>query len=186
MQQQKNATKRFRLRVTADRAKSYHNKDDYIILTPHALCRALDNAYWKPGMRWVIDRIYMNAPILEGFYNGEEVLLNIDYIVDARIIVDAKHEREARRYYEQAFKNISARKYHKRPYFGNRDWHATIDIYDKFYIKPAYGDEIIDFGKMFYGYLDYGTPNQTEIYFRCEIKHGVIDVARSQKFKIVK
>jgi len=183
MQTQKNATKIFRLRITAPKAKSYHKEYNYDILTPHAICRALDNAYWKPGMHWVVDKIYLNAPIKKEYRDGEEILVDVDYIIDAHIAVDIAHKRESRRYYEQAFRNISNRSYFKPPYFGNPAWHATIDIYDKFYIMPTYRNEDIDLGQIFYGFLNFGERGQTEIYFRCVIDSGVIDLRKCQKFK---
>lgn len=35
----------------------------YDVITPSAARGILEAVYWHPGMRWVIDRIYVNAPI---------------------------------------------------------------------------------------------------------------------------
>ena len=35
----------------------------YDVITPSAARGILEAVYWHPGMRWVIDRIYVNKPI---------------------------------------------------------------------------------------------------------------------------
>ena len=53
----------------------------YDVMTPSAARGILEAIYWHPGMRWVIDRIYVNKPIQFTSVRRNEVKNNTSKVI---------------------------------------------------------------------------------------------------------
>ena len=165
----------------------------YDVMTPSAARGILEAIYWHPGLRWKIDRIYVNKPIrftsvrrnevkskalaskVFEVYNGAEKPLYIstkqDIVQRASVILtDVEYVIEAH------FEMTRGECYHM-PYFGCREFPAHFALCGEEKIHTAYENvEEKDMGLMLFG-MDYSDPENIEpMFFRAVMRKGVIDL----------
>lgn len=173
----------------------------YDVITPSAARGLLEAIYWHPGMKWVIDRIFVLHPIRfqnirrnevksvassrKPFINAKDdiqqrasmILVNVKYIIEAHFELT---EKAAPSDNEGKFTDIIHRRlergqiYHQ-PCFGCREFPAFFREWDGRPIRTAYEGER-DLGYMLYD-MDYtDRENIQPMFFRAVMRDGVIDL----------
>ena len=162
----------------------------YDVITPSAARGILEAIYWHPGMRWVIDKIYVKKPIqftsvrrnevkskvsannVLPVYNGKGKPLYIsskaDIVQRASLLL---------RNVEYVMRRLKRGECFHTPYFGCREFPVKFCLCEEDEIETAYEDEAEkDLGFMLYD-MDYtDLKNIRPMFFRAIMKKGVIDV----------
>ena len=174
----------------------------YDAMTPSAARGILEAVYWHPGMKWVIDRIYVVKPIqftsirrnevkskisannVLSAYNGALKPLYISSKAEivqraSLLLCDVEYVIEDN---PGKFKDIIMRRlrrgecYHT-PYFGCREFPVNFCLCEEDAIVTAYdGVEEKDLGYMLFD-MDYSDrANIQPMFFRAVMKNGVLDL----------
>ena len=134
----------------------------YDVMTPSAARGLLDSLYWHPGLRWVIDRIHVCAPIR---------FTNIRDMTDAAAPGD-----NPGKFQDMIKRRLEKGQCYSMPYFGTREFPAQFRRCTEL---PPCPDELKgtrDLGWMLWD-LDYSDPADiTPKFFRASLVDGVMTV----------
>ena len=174
----------------------------YDVITPSAARGILEAIYWHPGLRWVIDKIYVNKPIrftsvrrnevkskvsannVLQVYNGADKLLYINTkegIVQRASLILCNVEYVIEAHFEMTDKANSTDNPGKfqdiMPCFGCREFPANFALWEEEKCDSYYENvPEKDLGFMLYD-MDYTDPDHIEpMFFRAVMKHGIIDL----------
>ena len=152
----------------------------YDVITPSAARGILEAVYWHPGMKWVIDKIYVRKPIQFTSIRRNEVKSKILASSVLNVMNDmTDHASDCDN--PGKFKDIIMRRlrrgecYHT-PYFGCREFPAKFELYESDDVTTEYKGMERELGYMFYDF-DYSNPEDIQpLFFRAVLKDGVLDV----------
>lgn len=192
----------------------------YDVMTPSAARGLLESIYWHPGMRWMIDKIYVLNPIrftnirrnevkskisarnVSSVMNGGTapllistaddiqqraamVLRDVHYVIEAHFEMTEKASPGDN---EGKFSDIMRRRLEKgqcyhQPCFGCREFPAQFRKWEGGEITTAGLNSDVDLGFMLFD-MDYSdSRNITPMFFRAQLKKGVLDVRDCEVFR---
>ena len=173
----------------------------YDVITPSAARGLLEAIYWHPGMKWVIDRIFVLPPIRfqnirrnevksvasgrKPFINAKDdiqqrasmILVNVKYVIEAHfeLTEKASPSDNAGKFTDIIRRRLERGQAYHQPCFGCREFPAFFREWDGRPIRTAYEGER-DLGYMLYD-MDYtDRENIRPMFFRAVMKDGVIDL----------
>lgn len=146
----------------------------YDVMTPSAARGLLESIYWHPGLRWVIDRIHVCAPIRFTNIRRNEVKDVISAHFD---MTDAAAPGDNPGKFQDIIKRrLEKGQCYSMPYFGTREFPAQFRRCTEL---PPCPDELKgtrDLGWMLWD-LDYSDPADiTPKFFRASLIDGVMTV----------
>jgi CRISPR-associated protein Cas5d len=188
----------------------------YDVITPSAARGIIEAIYWKPAIRWVIDKIHVLTEIEftnirrnevsdkastdkalqimrgsnEPFYlaatdrrqqRASMVLKDVDYVIQAHF--DLVPEKAGAEGTEEKHYNIILRRLRKGQYFsspclGTREFGAKVELIEDGVIPKGELKGTRDLGWMLYD-MDFSNPQDiTPMFFKAEMRDGVIDLAQ--------
>lgn len=174
----------------------------YDVMTPSAARGLLEAIYWHPGMKWVIDRIHVCAPIRFTNIRRNEVkdiasprkpyLVTSDSIQqraamvlrDVRYVIDAHFEMTVRanptdnpgKFQDIMRRRLEKGQFYHQPCFGVREFPAHFKPCTQLPPGPEELKGEKDLGWMLLD-MDYSAPeNITPRFFRAVLHDGVLDV----------
>lgn len=193
----------------------------YDVMTPSAARGILEAIYWHPGMKWIIDKIYVLSPIKFTNVRRNEVkskvnvrsvekamqdktvgdlyintktdiqqraaliLKDVHYVIEAHFEITANANKTDN---PGKFQDIIRRRVIKgqcfhEPYFGCREFPVKFRLYEFDSIPTAISEECKDLGYMLYD-MDYSNPEDIKpMFFRAELKRGVLNLANCEVLK---
>lgn len=146
----------------------------YDVMTPSAARGILEALYWKPAIRWVVDRIHVMKPIRfenirrnevkkkasrnRVLYSSEEraqraalLLKDVEYIIEAHFVMTDKRgpEDSPEKHYNITLRRARQGQCFHRPYFGNREFPVHFELLegDEVPVSPVHHGET-DLGYM--------------------------------------
>ena len=173
----------------------------YDVITPSAARGLLEAIYWHPGMKWVIDRIFVLHPIRfqtirrnevksvasgrKPFINAKDdiqqrasmILVNVKYVIEAHfeLTEKASPSDNAGKFTDIIRRRLERGQAYHQPCFGCREFPAFFREWDGRPIRTAYEGER-DLGYMLYD-MDYtDRENILPMFFRAVMRDGVIDL----------
>jgi len=173
----------------------------YDVITPSAARGLLEAIYWHPGMKWVIDRIFVLHPIRfqnirrnevksvasgrKPFINAKDdiqqrasmILVNVKYVIEAHfeLTEKASPSDNAGKFTDIIRRRLERGQAYHQPCFGCREFPAFFREWDGRPIRTAYKGER-DLGYMLYD-MDYtDRENIRPMFFRPVMRDGVIDL----------
>ena len=177
----------------------------YDVITPSAARGLIEAVYWKPAIRWKIDRIQVCNPIRFTNIRRNEVASKISassvrsainnsaeiqqrasmVLYDVRYVIDAHFELTDKvgptdtkeKHYAIACRRLREGQCYHQPCFGCREFPAHFRLFEGEFVATYYQNEPEkDLGFMLYD-MDYSDPeNIYPTFFRAVMKNGVIDV----------
>ena len=114
-------------------------------MTPPAARGIIEAIYWKPAIKYIIDKIYVLNPIeyAEVTIDNRKltVLKDVRYVIKAHFdLTERAHEKMTeQRYYARLMANINAGQFHHQPYFGYREFPVSFRymLYDMDFSDPT-------------------------------------------------
>lgn len=175
-------------------------KFTYPVITPSAARGILESVYWKPEMRWVIDKIKVMkkvvyetikingtvSPALQKINNFKPIstvddrrqynmtcLKNVEYIIYAHIeLTEKETSHPLKKHEEIAYRRLSKGQKHNDAYLGFREFPASVELITEKEIGESESEDFV-IGPMLYD-IDY-TCGKSILYVP-EMKDGVIIV----------
>ncbi len=175
----------------------------YDVITPSAARGIIEAIYWKPSIRWVIDRIHVLRPIeftnirrnevsekmseKKAYIATNEVrqiraamvLKNVDYVIEAHFEIVPEKAGESdtiEKHYNMVLRRLRKGQYYSPPCLGTREFGARVDIIEDGQIPASPLSGVRDLGWMLYD-IDFSNPqNITPRFFKAEMQDGVIDL----------
>lgn len=177
-------------------------KFTYPVITPAAAKGILESVYWKPEMKWVIDKIKIMkrvvyetikingtiSPAIQKINNFRPIfaaddrrqynmtcLKNVEYIICAHIELTEKElSHPLRKHEEIAYRRLSKGQKYNDAYLGFREFPANVELVTEEEIGESESEDFI-IGPMLYG-VDY--VRGESILYVPEMKNGIIIVPR--------
>lgn len=174
----------------------------YDVMTPSAARGVLDAIHWKPGLRWVVDRIHVLREIrFENIRRNEvagtaserrtrifadeerqqraaTLLRDVAYVIDAHFVLsDGSPDAEAK--HLSMFNRRAARgQCFHRPYLGTREFPADFELVTGDVPKSKLPESQLDreLGLMLLD-IDY-QHDMTPKFFRARLREGVLEVPK--------
>ncbi|MCX6066278.1 MAG: type I-C CRISPR-associated protein Cas5c [Chloroflexi bacterium] len=176
----------------------------YEVITPSAARGIIEAVYWKPAIRWVIDKIHVlneieftnvrrnevsskaseNKPYISAVEDRQQraamVLRNVDYIIEAHFEMTSKagaDDTEAK-HYNMVLRRLREGQHFHAPCLGTREFGAKVEIIEEGQPLPEslLGDR--DLGWMLYD-LDFSNPRDIQPkFFKAELREGVLDLTK--------
>ncbi|SOB80724.1 CRISPR-associated protein, Cas5d family [Sphingomonas guangdongensis] len=183
-------SKPFTLRVTGERAffprpEFRLDRVSFDVITPRAARGIFDAIHWRPSIRWTVERIRINAPIVRrtlhqgagGGAGRTVILVDVDYSIDARLtLLSGRSETETLAEHAAMF----ARRTRKpRPgtklYLGRPDFIAQVEAVgsDDSACAP-YGAKELDLGWLPFDHSYDDDSGQA--YFHAVARAGAIEI----------
>lgn len=185
----------------------------YDVMTPSAARGLLEAVYWKPAIRWHIDKIHVLKPIrftnvrrnevnskmshsnarqallgkeaVKPIYTSADIqqraaliLRDVRYVIEAHFTLTEKAgpTDTPEKHYNIVLRRLCEGRCFHQPCFGCREFPAHFRLLEEGEEIAAI-DESRDLGYMLYD-MDYSNPNEiTPLFFRAELKNGVMPVA---------
>lgn len=173
----------------------------YDVITPSAARGIIEAIYWKPSIRWVIDKIHvlneieftnirrnevsdkasMGKPYIVATEARQQraamVLRNVDYVIEAHFEMTDKaggDDTEAK-HYNIALRRLREGQHFHAPCLGTREFGAKVEIIEDDNIpKSLLGDR--DLGWMLYD-LDFANARDIQPqFFKAELRNGILDL----------
>jgi CRISPR-associated protein Cas5d len=174
----------------------------YEVITPSAARGIIEAVYWKPAIRWVIDKIHVlkeieftnvrrnevsdKASIGKPYIVVTEarqqraamVLRNVDYIIEAHFEMTEKAgsgDSQAK-HYNIVLRRLREGQHFHAPCLGTREFGAKVELIEEGQALPQspLGDR--DLGWMLYD-LDFSNPRDIQPqFFKAELRQGVLDL----------
>ncbi|MCX7846999.1 MAG: type I-C CRISPR-associated protein Cas5c [bacterium] len=171
----------------------------YDVITPSAARGILEAIYWKPQIRWKIDRLHVMKPIQFTSVRRNElgciatlasphiyiedhrqqraalILKDVEYIIEAHFELlggddpPAKHK-------EMFDRRATKGQYYHHPYLGCREFPAEFALLDSIPPSPLHGER--DLGWMLYD-IDFA-HNNTALFFHAIMRNGIIDLTTAE------
>lgn len=174
----------------------------YDIITPSAARGIIEAIYWKPAIRWVIDKIHVmneieftnirrnevsvkadtNKPFIASTENRQQraalILKNVDYIIETHFELTDKASSEdtKEKHYNIALRRLRKGQFHHAPCLGTREFGAKVEFIEEGAIIPKslIGDR--ELGWMLYD-LDFSDENDIKPqFFKASLKNGILDL----------
>lgn len=174
----------------------------YEVITPSAARGIIEAVYWKPAIRWVIDKIHvlneieftnvrrnevsdkasMGKPYIVVTEARQQraamVLRNVDYIIEAHFAMTPKAgpEDTKAKHYNMALRRLREGQHFHAPCLGTREFGAKVELIEEGQPLPQspLGDR--DLGWMLYD-LDFSNPRDIQPkFFKAELRQGVLDL----------
>ncbi len=176
----------------------------YEVITPSAARGIIEAIYWKPAIRWVIDKIHVLNPIEFTNIRRNEVsekasprvpylvapeirqqraallLKNVDYVIEAHFVLTDKAASEdtEEKHYNIALRRLRKGQYFHAPCLGTREFGARVEFIEGFQSIPKSPLGDMDLGWMLYD-LDFSNARDIRpVFFKAELKNGVLDLGR--------
>lgn len=187
--------------------KTGGERHSYSVPTYDALRGVLESCYWKPTIRWVIDRVRVMAPITKESvslrlpkYTSNQAdrsyntyLTNVAYQVEAHIewadIAGYEGDRNYIKHLTIAERSI-ARGGRFDVYLGGRECQAYVEPCEFGSGQSAYDHTpIVDFGLMYHGYTYPNMCGEPALYARfwnAVMKNGIITFPAPEECEIVR
>ncbi|MFT3874264.1 MAG: type I-C CRISPR-associated protein Cas5c [Nocardioides sp.] len=175
----------------------------YPLMTPTAAIGLLSTVFWKPEIRWVIERIDVLAPVRwtnlrrnevavpitrdavkQGYLDADKhvqqrmttMLRDVRYRIHAHVWVHPEaRDQDAAKWREQFRRRVDHGQTFRTPYLGMREFHADIEPVDD--TAPVKWDE--DLGIMLHSITyDERTGKETYDWFDARVENGVMHVPR--------
>ncbi len=174
----------------------------YEVITPSAARGIIEAVYWKPAIRWVIDKIHvlneieftnvrrnevsdkasLGKPYIVVTESRQQraamVLRNVDYIIEAHFEMTEKagpDDTDAK-HYNIALRRLREGQHFHAPCLGTREFGAKVEFIEEGQPLPqsSLGDR--DLGWMLYD-LDFSNPRDIQPqFFKAELRQGVLDL----------
>lgn len=179
----------------------------YDVITPSAARGIIEAVYWKPAIRWVIDKIHVLREIeftnvrrnevsekmseKKGYLAANEarqqraamILRNVDYIIEAHFEINpekAGAEDTVEKHYNIALRRLRKGQYYSAPCLGTREFGASIELIENGEVPRSPLTGTTDLGWMLYD-LDFSDPKDIKPkFFKAEMKDGVIDLSQAR------
>jgi CRISPR-associated protein Cas5d len=174
----------------------------YDMITPSAARGIIEAVYWKPAIRWVIDRIHvLREPEFTNIRRNEVsekasprvayidstasrqqraalVLKNVDYVIEAHFdLVAGKTgpEDTVEKHYNVALRRLRKGQFFSAPCLGTREFAAQVELVEGDPpLSPLTGAR--DLGWMLYD-LDFADPQDIRPqFFKAELREGILDL----------
>jgi CRISPR-associated protein Cas5d len=176
----------------------------YEVITPSAARGIIEAVYWKPAIRWVIDKIHVlneieftnvrrnevseKASTGKPYISATEarqqraamVLRDVDYIIEAHFEMTDKagaDDTEAK-HYNIVLRRLREGQHFHAPCLGTREFGAKVEFIEEGQPLPQspLGDR--DLGWMLYD-LDFSNPRDIQPrFFKAELREGVLDLRK--------
>ncbi len=155
----------------------------YEVMTPPAARGIIEAIYWKPAIRYTIDKIYVLNPIAyaDRMIGNRKltVLKDVHYIIQAHFDLLEHDDRAetAQKHYAILMRNINMGRFHRKPYFGYREFPVSFRPWKTGEeINTAYPKEMKDLGYMLYD-MDFTDPAEIRpMIFKAVLKNGVLNL----------
>lgn len=175
----------------------------YEVITPSAARGIIEAVYWKPAIRWVIDKIHVlneieftnvrrnevsskaseGKPYISATDDRQQraamVLRNVDYIIEAHFDpVDAKWgERDSvEGHYNIILRRLREGQHFHAPCLGTREFPARVELIEEGQPLPKSDLGNRDLGWMLHD-LDFSNPRDIQPkFFKAEMREGVLDL----------
>lgn len=179
----------------------------YEVITPSAARGIIEAVYWKPAIRWIIDRIHVLNEIeftnirrnevsekmsaIKPYLAANEVrqqraamvLKNVDYVIEAHFeMVPEKTgpDDTKEKHYNMILRRLRKGQYFSSPCLGTREFDAQLELVEAGQIPASKLTGIKDLGWMLYD-LDFSNPDDiVPKFFKAEMRDGVIDLIKVQ------
>ena len=174
----------------------------YEVITPSAARGIIEAVYWKPAIRWVIDKIHVlneieftnirRNEVSEKASTGKPyisatdarqqraamVLRNVDYILEAHFELTARAgvEDTVAKHYNIILRHLRTGQQFHAPCLGTREFGAKVEIIEEGQTFPKSQLGNRDLGWMLYD-LDFSNPSDIQPrFFKAELRDGVLDL----------
>lgn len=173
----------------------------YDVMTPSAARGILEAIYWKPAIKWIIDKIHVIKPIkfknirrnelkskmserTGGVFIEDDrtqrasvVLTDVEYIIEAHFEITGKDDNDPVKHKEMFDRRAKKGQCFHHPYFGCREFPVSFELLEKDIPKSKIKGET-DLAYMLYD-IDFANNMQAK-FFKAKMKDGVIDLASEQ------
>ena len=174
----------------------------YDIITPSAARGIIEAIYWKPAIRWVIDKIHVlkeieftnirrnevsekaseNKPYLVATEIRQQraalVLRNVEYIIEAHFEMTDKAGAEdtVEKHYNIILRRLRKGQHFHAPCLGTREFGAKVELLEDGTEIPRSPLGNVDLGWMLYD-LDFSDSEDIKPkFFKASLKNGVLDL----------
>jgi len=174
----------------------------YDIITPSAARGIIEAVYWKPAIRWVIDKIHVLKPIeftnirrnevsekaseRKPFLVAPEirqqraalVLKNVDYIIEAHFdLTDKAGEEDTKeKHYNIILRRLRKGQHFHAPCLGTREFGAKVELIEDGDPIPQSPLGDVELGWMLHD-LDFSNSEDIKPqFFKAALKNGVLDL----------
>ena len=174
----------------------------YDVITPSAARGIIEAVYWKPAIRWVIDRIHVLKPIeftnirrnevseraseRKPFLVATEirqqraalVLKNVDYVIEAHFdLTDKAGEEDTKeKHYNIILRRLRKGQHFHAPCLGTREFGAKVELIEDSDPIPQSPLGDVELGWMLHD-LDFSDSEDIKPqFFRAALKQGVLDL----------
>ena len=174
----------------------------YDIITPSAARGIIEAVYWKPAIRWVIDKIHVlneieftnirrnevsekaseRKPYLVATEIRQQraalVLKNVDYIIEAHFdMTDKAGEEDTKeKHYNIVLRRLRKGQHFHAPCLGTREFGAKVELIEDGAIPQSALKDNRDLGWMLYD-LDFSDSEDIKPqFFKASLKDGVLDL----------
>ncbi len=177
----------------------------YDVITPSAARGIIEAVYWKPSIRWVIDRLHVlneieftnirRNEVSEKASEGKPylaanevrqqraamVLKNVDYIIEAHFELlpeKAGPDDTVEKHYNVALRRLRKGQYYSPPCLGTREFGARVELLEESPIPKSKLTGLKDLGWMLFD-MDFSNPDDiVPIFFKAEMQDGVLDLTQ--------
>ncbi|MBI3174662.1 MAG: type I-C CRISPR-associated protein Cas5 [Chloroflexi bacterium] len=174
----------------------------YDVITPSAARGIIEAVYWKPAIRWVIDRIHVLKPIeftnirrnevsekaseRKPFLVAPEirqqraalVLKNVDYVIEAHFdLTDKAGEEDTKeKHYNIILRRLRKGQHFHAPCLGTREFGAKVELIEDGDPIPQSPLGDVELGWMLHD-LDFSDSEDIKPqFFKAALKSGVLDL----------
>jgi len=169
----------------------------YDVMTPSAARGILEAIYWKPAIKWIIDKIHVIKPVkfknirrnelkskmserAGGVFIEDDhtqrasvILTDVEYIIEAHFDVTGKDDAEPIKHKEMFERRAKKGQCFHHPYFGCREFPVSFELVNgDIPISELKGE--LDLAYMLYD-IDFKN-NMQALFFRAKMKDGIIDL----------
>lgn len=176
----------------------------YEVMTPSAARGLLEAVFWKPAIRWHIERIHVLAPIrfeavrrnevaskasvrgdLSNYYADEDrqqrntlLLKDVDYVIEAHFEITEKAgpDDNLRKFIEMFERRLAKGQCFHTPYLGCREFVARVEPAPERWEVPERLRERRDLGFVLHDLEFRPDGSATPFFFSATLDHGRLDV----------
>ena len=177
----------------------------YDVITPSAARGIIEAVYWKPSIRWIIDKIYVlneieftnirRNEVSEKMSEKKEylasnevrqqrasmILRDVDYVIEAHFEVipeKAGPDDTVEKHYNMALRRLRKGQYFSAPCLGTREFSAKVELIEDGQIPESKLKGTKELGWMLYD-MDFSDPQDIKPkFFKAEMRDGVIDLTQ--------
>lgn len=176
----------------------------YDIITPSAARGIIEAVYWKPAIRWVIDKIHVLRPIEFTNIRRNEVsekaserkpylvateirqqratlvLKNVEYVIEAHFdLTDKAGEEDTKeKHYNVILRRLRKGQQFHAPCLGTREFGAKVALIEEGELIPQSPLGDMELGWMLHD-LDFSDADDIKPqFFKASLKNGVLDLTK--------